>query len=493
MNQNSLKKVISDALVSGNFPAAEKMAADEIRRNKTDAQSWLFLTQALTFQGYGKSAAKTMERAWLLDPQAVWVPRVKVDLEKENRGLERDGIDELLKVKDVTVCAAMIVRDEEGYLSECLSRLISAVDEIVIVDTGSTDKTIEIAKSFDNVTVVEFQWCDDFSAARNAAFPHIKSDWVIWVDADEYLLEEDKHCIRNAAGIFDEFAIPVLLRVGIVNEYDNETSKTNYDTIRMFPLKYGLRFTSKIHEQIIVNDEKMLMNGRTASNAVRIRLRHFGYMASEIEKKGKLGRNIRLLMEMIEEDETNPLWYCFAGRELFAAGDLNQAAKYLSKCIRLSKNEHSFGRVLEAYTLLIRVYFEMDKFDLAETICLEAMKIRNDFPDLQYLYGLIQFKKANQYYKMAEEYVILSKKAFNTYRDIESPDCTILDWKADLLHADIALFVSKLSDARVLYEKAYDASSGMIREKILRKLNYIENERKKLSDLLDDEPSTKAR
>lgn len=481
MQHNNKHQRIINALVQREFRAAENMAIEAINKNKLDPQLWLYLTEALAFQGFSITARKTLERALLLDPQAPWVNQAKHDIEKNDQKLERDGIDELLKIKNITVCAALIVKNEENHIKNCIIHLLDAVDEIVVVDTGSTDKTIELAKSFPKVKVVEFQWCDDFSAARNAAFPHIISDWVFWIDADEYLFEEDIESVREAASLFDSFNVPVLLRVVIINEYDNGQSMSSYDAIRLFPMKYGLKYTSKIHEQIVITDPKMLINGRIASNAVKIRLRHLGYMQSDIIEKDKIKRNIKLLIEMIKEDNKNPLWYFFMGRELFAISNFQDAIKYLNDCVKLAKDAPSFGRILDAYTYLVKALLETGDIEKAENICTDAIKINNDFPDIQYLLGLIKFNKAINNFRLAESYVIKSKQSFETYRDIVSPDNTILDWKADLLHGDIALFESKMSDAKKLYEKAIKNCPDVAKSQVSEKLNYIQKEKTKLS------------
>ena len=83
----------------------------------------------------------------------------------------------------------MIVKDEENYLEQCLSSAKGLADEIIIVDTGSKDKTKEIAKKF-NAKVFDFKWNDDFSAARNESLKHATKDWILVLDADESLSKE---------------------------------------------------------------------------------------------------------------------------------------------------------------------------------------------------------------------------------------------------------------------------------------------------------------
>ena len=81
----------------------------------------------------------------------------------------------------------MIVRDEEKNLVRCLKSVVPVVDELIIVDTGSKDNTIDIAKEF-GAKVFLFEWCDDFAAARNESLKHATGDWILQLDADDELL-----------------------------------------------------------------------------------------------------------------------------------------------------------------------------------------------------------------------------------------------------------------------------------------------------------------
>src|SRR6202042_930105 len=99
----------------------------------------------------------------------------------------------------LTLSLCMIVRDEEQMLPRCLAAVASAVDEIVIVDTGSTDATVEIARSF-GAKVIEFPWTGSFSEARNVSFEAATGDWVMYLDADEVLVTEDIEQLRSLTG-----------------------------------------------------------------------------------------------------------------------------------------------------------------------------------------------------------------------------------------------------------------------------------------------------
>ena len=90
-----------------------------------------------------------------------------------------------------TISLCMIVKDEEEVLARCLESAAGIADEIIIVDTGSSDRTVEIAKEYTN-QVYSFAWIDDFAAARNYAFSLASADFCMWLDADDVLLPEDR-------------------------------------------------------------------------------------------------------------------------------------------------------------------------------------------------------------------------------------------------------------------------------------------------------------
>ncbi len=91
----------------------------------------------------------------------------------------------------ITISLCMIVKNEEEVLEQCLKSIYEICDEIIIVDTGSTDKTKEIAKKYTD-NIFDFEWIDDFSAARNYSFSQAKMDYILWLDADDVLLIEDQ-------------------------------------------------------------------------------------------------------------------------------------------------------------------------------------------------------------------------------------------------------------------------------------------------------------
>lgn len=437
---------IAEELIEKNYARAEELAINLIKSNPIDAQAWVFLGESLLYQGYKRTAKKVLNRGWILDPQATWVNAARKSLEGIDEGIERQDIEEILKVKKVSVSAAMICKNEERCIGKCLDSLVDAVDEIVLVDTGSTDNTLNIVERYPKVKVIHFDWCNDFSAARNAALPFLESDWVLWVDADEYLLEDDKAVVKEVAGLFDDIGIQPLLRVGHYNDITPNPSSIKYDVIRMYPLKQGIKFHGRIHEQVVPTSQNFF------SKPVRIRFLHDGYSNEIINLKNKIQRNMRLLEMMVEEEPNNPAWLLFYGRETLTSGDTEKAETILIEAEKKAKETNTFGRILEIYSILINLYLTQNRFKEAEDVCKRCLDVSPNFPNALYYLARIQMENALNEFKKAEANLKMSKESFTKYRGTVSADNDIIEWKADLLTADLKRLTGDLVTAEKIYK-----------------------------------------
>jgi len=144
----------------------------------------------------------------------------------------------------------MIVRDEETRLPACLASTTGLFDEIVAVDTGSVDRTREVARSF-GATVIDFPWRDDFSAARNAALSECSRDYLFWIDADEVLPQRARYRIRRLLHeIADDNTIYIMNEVS--NRADGR-AQAGYDVTlspRLFPNHRGARWERRVYEHV---------------------------------------------------------------------------------------------------------------------------------------------------------------------------------------------------------------------------------------------------
>lgn len=120
----------------------------------------------------------------------------------------------------ITISLCMIVKNEESVLETCLSSVKNIVDEIIIVDTGSTDNTKSIAKKF-NTKFYDFEWCNDFAKARNYSFSHATKDYILWLDADDILPEKDVEKLKNLKCTLNESIDSVTMIYSLIRNEKN--------------------------------------------------------------------------------------------------------------------------------------------------------------------------------------------------------------------------------------------------------------------------------
>ena len=191
--------------------------------------------------------------------------------------------------------AALIVRDEQEMLPRCLDSLRDVVDEIVVVDTGSTDRTVEIARAA-GARVHHAAWRDDFGWARNEALRRCRGRWVLVVDADEEVVVTDPAAFRRhlRAAAVDAF----LVRIHNLQDRSGSVSVT-HDPIRLLR-RDRFTFEGRIHERPVATGP-----GRpTAAASDHLQIRHHGYVADVVTARGKIERNLRLATAAWEADRT---------------------------------------------------------------------------------------------------------------------------------------------------------------------------------------------
>jgi tetratricopeptide (TPR) repeat protein len=225
----------------------------------------------------------------------------------------------------------MIVRDEEEMLPRCLEAVAPAVDEIIIVDTGSTDRTIEIARSF-GARVIEREWTGSFSDARNVSFAAATGDWLLYLDADEVLVAEDVERLRALTGHTWREAF-YFVETNFTGEEGTGTALT-HSALRMFRNRAHYRFEGRLHEQIAQHLPAYIPERLKQTD---VRIEHYGYLGVVRDMKGKSARNIELLRAQMAESAPTPFLHFNLGSEYFATGDAQAA---------LTEYERSWAMIL---------------------------------------------------------------------------------------------------------------------------------------------------
>jgi tetratricopeptide (TPR) repeat protein len=293
----------------------------------------------LLYELWSLDAAQALfESAHRLDPELANVARNLEEVGRRRRGgrslplpkATTVALGELAKraqriakrarpAEGLRLSLCMIVRDEEEMLPRCLAAAAPAVDEIVIVDTGSTDRTIEIARAF-GATVIEREWTGSFAEARNASFDAATGDWLMFLDADEVLVAEDAERLRALAGQTWREAF-YLTEISYTGELGDGTAAT-HTALRVFRARPEYRFSGRLHEQIADTLPTHLPERICATD---IRIEHFGYLGAVRDAKEKSRRNIELLEKQRDENVPTPFLHFNLGSEYGAIGDPHAA------------------------------------------------------------------------------------------------------------------------------------------------------------------------
>ncbi|RKR11781.1 glycosyltransferase involved in cell wall biosynthesis [Flavobacterium sp. 90] len=156
----------------------------------------------------------------------------------------------------ITISLCMIVKNEEKTLAECLNSVKDIADEIIIVDTGSTDKTKEIAHSFTD-KVYDFEWINDFAAARNFAFSKATKEYQLWLDADDIIIEKDKIAFLNLKKELSPAIDMVLMKYNYVVDENNNPSYS-FQRERLVKRVNNYKWNDPVHEYILYGDNYLI-------------------------------------------------------------------------------------------------------------------------------------------------------------------------------------------------------------------------------------------
>jgi glycosyltransferase involved in cell wall biosynthesis len=266
----------------------------------------------------------------------------------------------------INVSLTMIVKNEETHIERCLLSVKDIVDEMIVVDTGSTDKTKIIAQTF-GARVYDFIWTNSFADARNYALQQASGDWCLVLDADEYLAQESAHLVRRF--IEQKRAIG---RVNIVSKYlDNDEIRYARSPIsRLFPK--GVYYTGKIHEQVVSDLPHVLTD---------ITVYHDGYYLTD-----KTSRNLELLELELKEDEHNPYILMQMAREYKNRQDYLQADIFFEQAYQRSTKQEGYFPVLVVDYLYNLI--KIGKLDQGMTVIDSEQSRLSAYPDFHFVSGL---------------------------------------------------------------------------------------------------------
>jgi tetratricopeptide (TPR) repeat protein len=294
----------------------------------------------------------------------------------------------------------MIVKDEERFLDNCLQSVEGIADEIIIIDTGSQDNTVNIGKKYTD-KIYFHPWEESFSEARNHYFDYAKGDWIFQIDADEELVKQDIPVLLKAVKNRDINAV----LVQIISHLDSRQFETRHNVIRIFRNNGRIHYEGRIHERIV---------GFNRPKIYPIHFIHHGYDLNDQNLfEIKHQRRVRLLKMDIEESPDNPLPYhylgcCYLSQKLF-----DETLDVSIKAINLAKKKKDKDPIYlwSRYNAAVSYYKSKD-FKNAESIALSAIAIDKRHIDSYYMLTLTNFDQGKwlDVIKYGNEYISLSDK-----------------------------------------------------------------------------------
>jgi glycosyltransferase involved in cell wall biosynthesis len=265
------------------------------------------------------------------------------------------------------VSLVMIVKNEEKYIKRCLDSTKSSVDEMIVIDTGSNDRSKQIAKNC-GANVYDFTWINDFSAARNFGLSKASGNWILVLDADEYFEKDYRKTIQEHIKKGN-----VVGRIAQRSKFDDngKTLESISYVSRLFPK--GVTYEGKIHEQLKTEISRAI---------VPIECLHDGYYFTD-----KTERNISLLEKELQDNPNDPYYLLQIGREYRSRREYEKANDYFLKSYNLINRFENYSPsiIIEYLNSLNKSNHYIEALRLIE----KEETYLKDHPDFHFAKGII--------------------------------------------------------------------------------------------------------
>ncbi|WP_165864233.1 glycosyltransferase [Capsulimonas corticalis] len=350
-----------------------------------------------------------------------------------------------------TISLCMIVKNEERVLGNCLQSIRAWVDEIIVVDTGSTDRTVEIAEEH-GARVFHFPWTDSFSEARNVSLSHATCDWILWMDADDTIPEHCGAKLREFALLTEAKVTGLIMQVRIPPA-PGEVGLTVVDHVKLFRNHMGLQFEGRIHEQIL--GPIYSLGGivkRTDAYVV-----HSGYDYSPEGQAGKRKRDLALLEKDLAERPDHPFVLFNIGMTAYHMKDYPKAVSALERCLAVSQPQESTVR--KVYAMLAGCALETKDLMGARRLIETGLALFPKDPELLFRAGIV-YKEVGSLDKAEASYLKLLNDRETGH--IDSIDETMVGFKAHHNLALVYLDMSRFDDAVVYFRHAVQQEPSFV-------------------------------
>ncbi|MBP3909032.1 MAG: glycosyltransferase [Turicibacter sp.] len=326
----------------------------------------------------------------------------------------------------------MIVKNEANCLSRCLESMKVIADEIVIIDTGSTDETIKIAKTYGAI-IKTYEWNNNFAEARNFALSFATKEWILVLDADEYLRDEDEALFLEL--LSNENVDSYYIKTLNFTEPNNINSCIVNLNHRLFRNHKGFHYVGAIHEQLISNQS-------VVSKISNLGFYHTGYLKEVVKAKNKPKRNGKILEEILKQEPDNTFHQFNLANEMFQLGKYDEAIQLYNQAYEHTSPQQGYMPKLIVFRINALVANGEDKKALAAAN--EGIALYPTFTHLMFLKGTLE-----------EKFGLITKaiRSYESCLELGSPDSQLEFSKASEAlwpHLKLAVLYDGYGD----YEKA---------------------------------------
>lgn len=377
----------------------------------------------------------------------------------------------------------MMVKNEERFLEQTLKALkpiTESIDsEIIILDTGSTDKTVEIAKKFTE-KIYFCKWNNDFGSMRNKSISYASGEWLLVIDADEVLTEstslieffsKDMHKIYNSASI------------EINNIVNGKTELSNYETsvelVRIFK-RDGFKYRGKIHEQPVFSEPLFRKLAK---------FDHFGYLYVDEEfRMNKIKRNYNILIEELKNNPDDPYLNYQLGKNFMAEKKDKEALEYIEKAYKIYESSKDIKTIPGYVTsTLVWMYLINGRYRKCEEICLKYIQEDKNNIDIYYFLGKVQrnlgnIEKSINYYERYL-YLIDNYELSTQANDMLTDNATIAN--RDSIIVELIEMHYAFEEYEKLLEKYNDINDFTYKKNVYKLVFASLEKLKKIDKILD--------
>ncbi|MFP4529432.1 MAG: glycosyltransferase [Candidatus Kapaibacterium sp.] len=320
----------------GRIDESELRFREGLRINPADANCMVGLANIFYKKGQSERALELLRQADAATPG-------RADIARFMAAVGRSMPQTAQKAEDSPLLSViMIVKNEEEMLPGCLESVRNVADEFIVVDTGSTDSTREIARNL-GAKVYEYEWADDFADARNESLRHATGRWALYIDADERLRIAHPERLRHLLATADEEIGGFILT--IESQHKNLTGSTELHRggyPRLFR-NYGypkIKFTGRVHEQIAPS----ILDLDKSFARTDLVIEHLGYDRPREEMEKKIKRNYKMLIQHVNEEPLNGYaWYQLGQTlgQMRLVAEAEEAIRFAIKCGNLSDSVYA--------------------------------------------------------------------------------------------------------------------------------------------------------